>query len=242
MVPKRRLNEVIERERRDAAIRIADLERRLAETTRPPATPPAQTPPAEPPNPQDDAIRNRLLGLFPDLKHLSDVAKLAARTGDIDATIQANQRYTQAEQQYYDAFTGSQLLRLHDSVAAALLGDGKKGSDLSPMAADVLNTAFYKWVTNESHPERVQRYDRLDVKLIDEFYAEYRSTFIDPVRRSTSATTQATLEGRPRLPVGGTTPPSAPVPPKPTAPGALEDEDAVHNRAWQAALALQAQG
>lgn len=99
---------------------------------------------------------------------------------------------------------------------------------LSPRQQRVVGNAFQDWL--EEDQTRVSRYVQSDPSLIGEFLTEYRTGFVDPLRRSADAATLAagsrvgTLPPAPRQ--GGTVPPPAPRAPL--------TADEVHDRAFAA--------
>ncbi len=227
-LPPYRIEEILQRENRvkeELAAARAEIERLKA--TPPPAataTPPATT--VEPPDPQTEAIRNRLLEVFPELKRLSEIAKLADRTGDIDLATEAGKNYRAAEQAFYDRHTDTQLTNLQGLAAAEY---GKKVEELPEMVKQTINFQFGRWV--HADQARVARYNALDTNLVTEFWPIFKSAMLDPVRRSTSAGMLTAAGNRSGLPVGGST--ASPVSPASTKPpAASDDEDAIHARGW----------
>lgn len=246
MVPKWRLDEVLERERatvaqtRATAAEVAtlrsqlqDLQRTATQPPRPAAAPPD---PASAGDPRDEQIRTRLETLYPELRRLNEFAKLAEMRGDLEASVAATSRAAAAETAFYDRHTDDELNRLYDMAAKDAFGADKTAADLPALTKETLDTAFAKWVARD--PARVARYDQLDKSLVGEFWPIYRAAMFDPVRRSHNAGVLTAAAGRPKLPVGGSI--AGPVAPAPASPVTAEDEDAMHERAW--ALAQQAAG
>lgn len=239
-VPKYRLDETIGARDREKALREtaeAEIVRLRAQLAAPPAQipPAAPAPPAEP-DPQIEAVKARLLEVFPELKHLKDLADLAGQKGNLLATTEAIARYEQAEQAFYDRHTESQLGSLHKLAAEHVIGTGKAAADLPEEVREVLTQRFAAWVAKD--PARSARYNALDQSLVGEYWPIFRAAMFDPVRRAASVSDLAANDNRPALPVGGSQAmPVAPAPPKP--PAASDDEDAIHGRAWQQ---LQAAG
>jgi hypothetical protein len=232
MVPQYRLDEIREQERA-ARLRAETAEAELARLRAAPPPAAAPAPPAAPPpadvDPANQAIRDRLLEVFPEFRHLKDLVDLAARKGDIEETTDAIRRYKEAETLFYDRHTATQLGTLHTLAAGHLLGAGKTAADLPVMAREALTDRFSAWVLAD--PARVARYNALDPELVGEFWPIYRAAIYDPGRRADSAAALSAAGARPALPVGGAI--SAPVATAPPKPAASDDEDAIHERAWQ---------
>jgi hypothetical protein len=230
-LPPYRVEEILQRERRtNDALAAANAEIARLKATPPPAAAATPVPPTpavvEPPDPQSEAIRNRLLEVFPELKRLSEIAKLADRTGDLDMATSAARQMVAAQESINEAYTTEQLTSLHGLVAAEY---GKKVEELPEMVRESANFQFGKWV--HADPTRVARYNAFDKNLVGEFWPIFKSAVYDPVRRSTSAATLTAAAGRTGLPLGGTTAaPMAHAAPKP--PAASDDEDAIHDRGW----------
>lgn len=120
-----------------------------------------------------------------------------------------------------------------DTIHAAVAKDYGLET-LTPRQQKVVGTAFMDWLQED--PARTQRYTLSDPRLTDEFLTEYRTGFVDPLRRASDAAAMAggnRNAGLPRAPrSGGMVPP-------PAAPAAPLTADQVHDNAWQAFNAMQ---
>lgn len=124
--------------------------------------------------------------------------------------------------------------RTLDTVFTAMAKD-YGATALSPYQQRVIGSAFTDWLQQDA--ARQDRYANADPKLTDEFLTEYRSGFVDPLRRSADADTirRGQLNGNlPPAPRGGGQPPP-PAQPPPT-------PEQVHDRAWATFAAAQAGG
>lgn len=98
---------------------------------------------------------------------------------------------------------------------------------LSPYQQRVLGTAFTDWLSQDVQLQ--ERYANNDPNLVKEFLTEYRSGFVDPLRRSADAATIARGRMTGALPA---VPRTGGAPPPPASPAPVGDE--VHDRAWAA--------
>jgi hypothetical protein len=176
---------------------------------------------------QDLAIQARLLKVFPALSHLPQLASMAAKTGSIEAAIQAVDRYSRAEEQYNQRFTDSALSTLAGHVSEYMFGKDAPVENLPVMAREQATVAFARWVASD--PERAARYDAFDSKLVGEFWPIYKAAMFDPVRRDAAAAQLSAHQTRPAVPVGGGSGVSTtPAPKKPH----VDPEDEIFERAY----------
>lgn len=158
------------------------------------------------------------------------VFKLAERADDVfgaadfakDArSIQETQWQRSAVEtvEYFDA-----------QFAKRVLGDGADPKAVPPEQLGESRADFVAWVQRD--PGRVARYEGGDTrKLVDEFVARAYGLYAAPTRRREVADLRARQDRAKHLPVGGSS--AAPVSTGPKKPD-LEDEDAVHERSWDA--------
>jgi hypothetical protein len=98
---------------------------------------------------------------------------------------------------------------------------------LSPYQQRVLGSAFTDWLSQDV--ERQERYANSDPAITTEFLTEYRTGFVDPLRRSADAATMQRGRATGALPAA---PRAGGQPPPPAAPANRGDD--VHDRAWAA--------
>lgn len=231
-IPAYRLNETRERfeaivtQQADQIRTLTSLVERLTAGQTPTGTPPVGEP-AAPPSPQDLAIRERLLSVFPELKLLDELKEIAAKKADLLGAADAVPRWNRAETEHYDRYAETSMNTVYDKLAVLMIGDGKTGKDLDDLARGGLLNTFSQWVMRD--PARAARFEAFDPKVIDEFVAAYKTSMIDPVRRDRNAALLTRAQNPPALPQGG--PASAPSPAAPNTLN-LNDEDAVHAAAW----------
>lgn len=163
---------------------------------------------------QEEAIRQQLWKVAPDLKELIELkAQLIEMAKSKDDWRQQNDHYWQS----YNRQQMDKLFKTaSDSYGQALTDPQKR----------YLAASFVGWA--QSDPELVDRYQS-DPSLIDEFWKEFSSSFIEPARRvATTAATGRVAQNLPQdTPAGAVRTSASPVePPK--------DLDARVDNAWQA--------
>lgn len=99
---------------------------------------------------------------------------------------------------------------------------------LTPRQQSAVGREFMAWLSEDQTGARVDRYSQSDPELLGEFLTEYRSGFIDPLRRTADAGTMSRAGAVGRLPAAPR-PGAAPAP----APAAKLTPDQVHDNAWQ---------
>lgn len=172
-------------------------------------------PPAE-----RERIRQQFGAVFPELQTLAEKAEAIQKLLDAMPNVQA-------QQDYYWQSVGGQFLRSLQEQATNIYG-----KDLSPMARRQFELGFIDWVEND--PQARQRYLAQDTTLVADFWTQYRSHVLDPVRRAAAANLADQSQRLRRIPQPGTaTPPPGQRPAKP------KTEEELHDAAF---AALQSQG
>lgn len=172
-------------------------------------------PNAPPPDPRNAKIRDKILELVPELKHLS-------------ALTQNHTQQQEAETRRQDQFAVRTIQGALTHAAAQMLGEGKTFKDLDRNAQIWLKDSFVSWVLADD--ERAARYDAGDTNgMAAEFWTSYNQ-----VMRATAIRTQNTAvldrgARRANLPSQGSS--AAPVG-QPTPPLNFSDEAAVHKAGW----------
>lgn len=187
---------------------------------------------AAPVDPKTQIIRDRMFAHFPELKVLSEYATdlpgLLKELKELAPHLPAlREKFPLLSQSVDDGRVRNAEMfsdKLQNSYAAALLGEGKAGKDLSDAQVKRLGRHFIAYCSED--PERIQRYQRGDSKLVEEFLDEERDT-IQTARRQRLAA--AVNRNDVRVPSGGGsgTPLGGAEKPKPT------DPDAIFESAWE---------
>jgi hypothetical protein len=126
-------------------------------------------------DPEVTAIRQQFEKLFPGL------ARLEQRAQDLEGLVDRTGDLTQQTQHYWASYGRQQLDRLFAVAEQSL------GSPLTEEGKRALHTSFMGLV--QSSPEMTERY-ATDPGLINEFWQQFASAFIDPVRRTAAATVE----------------------------------------------------
>lgn len=172
-LPPYRAREIRESAAREAATRYqtevgqvkAELERYRSQVQALVGVTPQQTSEA-------DTIKKQFFEIFPWAKKLEekfpDVENLLERGNDMNAQVD----------HYWTSYGNQTMDRLYklagDSLGAPLNDNGKH----------LLHTSFVGFL--QSSPELTQRYAS-DPSIVEDFWKQYSSSFIDPVRRASSA-------------------------------------------------------
>jgi hypothetical protein len=173
-VPPHRL-----RETRDSAIRQANQEfaqreaTMRAEAQRYRDQVLALTGVTPPPNPEIQAVKDQFGSLYPGLAKMESRAaqleQLLERAGDLEAQ----------NGHYWESYGRQTMGKLFDHATTSM------GAPLTDTAKAQLHTAFIGYV--QSSPDRTARYAS-DPSIVEDFWKDFTSSFIDPVRRNASAT------------------------------------------------------
>lgn len=133
-----------------------------------------------PQNPEVDAVRNQFGQLYPGLSRIEERAQeimgILDRAGDLESQ---NDHYWQS---YGRQSMDRLFAHASESLGAPLTDEGKRQ----------LHAAFTGFVS--SSPELTARYAN-DPSLVQEFWKQFTSSFIDPVRRTASAAVVARVPG-----------------------------------------------
>lgn len=165
-----------------------------------------------PPDPEVRAVRDQFGNLYPGLAKLEDRAadleRLIERAGDLESQ-------TQHYWQTYGRQNMDKLFSLAQESLGAPLGDEGKRQ---------LHAAFTGFV--QSSPELTARYAN-DPSIVEDFFKQFTSSFIDPVRRAASATVVGRVAGAIPQDTPGGAPRATPI----ASGGSLDDRVAT---AWAA--------
>lgn len=165
------------------------------------------------------AIQAQFKKVFPDLAAMNERAK------DIMAMLESRTDYDSAMQYQWQSHGRNAMNRLFDLASKSL------GHDLSDAAKARLHASFVGHV--QSDPALLERYVH-DPSLVDEFWQDFESNFIGPVRRSQGAQVAQAVTQRPRLPQDSPAP-IAPI----QAPAQPKDLDERVKGAWSAFNAVK---
>ena len=126
-----------------------------------------------PANPEIEQVRQQFGGLYPGL------AKLEQRASDIERLIErANDLEVQTE--HYWQTHGQRTMDTLFSKAAETYG-----APLTEEGKRSLHSSFVGWI--QSSPELQERYVK-DPSVVDDFWKAFTASFIDPARRTATAT------------------------------------------------------
>ena len=190
-------------------------------------------PEGQPADPRTARLRDTIFNLMPELKPLLEKQK------ELLAAAESGQQWNEGNKVFWQGVAQRTITNVHDGVAEALLGKGKRGADLDPEARADVQSLFIRWVESDRTGARVNRYESQDANLVREFLTGWQARYIDPVRRSAAVIAGTRGQQRAQLPTNGpgAMPPAA-TPPKQN----NQDEDEVHGRGWAVASNLIAQG
>jgi len=128
------------------------------------------TPPA---NPEMDAVRNQFAQLYPGL------AKMEERSAQLEALLERAGDLESQTSHYWQSYGRQAMDRLFSHAAESL------GAPLTDEGKRALHASFTGFV--QSSPELTERYAN-DPTLVEDFWKAFSSSFIDPVRRTATAT------------------------------------------------------
>lgn len=173
-VPPHRLRETREAAVRQANQEFAQREAAIrAESERYRAQVLALTGVTPPPNPEVQAVKDQFSQLYPGLSKMESRAaqleQLLERAGDLEAQ----------NGHYWESYGRQTMTKLFDHAATSM------GGPLTDTAKAQLHTAFVGYV--QSSPDNTARYAS-DPSIVEDFWKDFTSSFIDPVRRTASAT------------------------------------------------------
>ncbi len=139
----------------------------------------------QPANPEANAVKGQFGQLYPGLAKLEAAADellaLRERAGDME----------QQSSHYWTSYGRQSMDRLFDHASKSL------GSPLTEEGKRALHSAFTGFVS--SSPELTERY-ATDPTLVEEFWTNFTSSFIDPARRAASATVAGRAAAQANLP------------------------------------------
>lgn len=127
------------------------------------------TPPADP---EISSIKGQFSKLYPGL------SKMEERADAIDALIERSQDLQAQTDHYWRSYGQQSIDRLFAQAEASL------GSPLTEEGKKQLHASFTGFVS--SSPELTARYAN-DPSIVNDFWKQFTSSFIDPVRRTASA-------------------------------------------------------
>ena len=162
-------------------------------------------------NPEATAVKSQFEKLYPGLaameKRSQELLGVVERSGDLETQ----------NKHYWTEYGRQRMDRLFDHAAKSL------GAPLNAEGKRALHSAFYGYVT--SSPEIQERYQQ-DPTLVDEFWSYFANNFVEPVRRTASATVENNVTQRqiPRDTPGGV--------PLVTTPSKPKDLDERMTNAW----------
>lgn len=182
-IPSYRAREIREQVQREADQRFqAEQARWHSELERVQAQVRALTGVAPTVNPEVDQIKSRFGEIFPGVSRLEENAEA------IQQLLERAQDYEAQQTHYWQSYGRQSMDRLFG------LAEGSLGVPLTDSGKSQLHSAFVGYV--QSSPERTSRYQN-DPTIVQDFWQEFTSSLIDPVRRSSQATVQQRAAGVP---------------------------------------------
>lgn len=162
---------------------------------------------------EEETIRQQLYKVVPDLKTLVE------SRAQLEELIKSKDQYQQQNKHYWQSYNRTQMDRLFKTASDSY------GNPISDAQKRYLQASFVGWASGD--PELEARYET-DPSIVDEFWKEFSSNFIEPARRiaTTSAVGRAPSNLPQDTPSGGlrtSAPPEAP-----------KDLDGRVDLAWQA--------
>ena len=188
-IPPHRLREETER-RQAIEMQLAEAQRQVAALT--------NTQPQTPQQQQSEQVRNALFQMFPFLKKFADLddeqlERVLSSPEHVESIRAAEQ---QQWQRHGDQQVGYIAEKVADGIGVEALDDDQR-ADLRDAFSHWLKTRARKEYTesaaqfgqDRAFSETVQRYERGDQKLLDEFVTRYTKNWVEPARRAGTART-----------------------------------------------------
>jgi hypothetical protein len=125
-----------------------------------------------PQNPEIQAVRDQFGGLYPGL------SKLEAKAAQLEALLEQAGNIESQTEHYWQSYGRQTMDRVFELAEKSL------GSALNDEGKRHLHSSFVGWV--QSSPENSARYAN-DPTIVNDFWNQFTSTFIDPARRAASA-------------------------------------------------------
>ena len=170
---------------------------------------------------EEEVIREQLFKVVPDLKDM-----LAMREQLQQMAAQRDEIVSQ-NQHYWQSYNRTQMDRLYKAAETTY------GQNLTDGQRNYIKAAFVGWASND--PDLAERY-QTDPSLVDEFWKEFSSNFVDPARRQATAQTATRVPANlPQDSPSGALR-STPVPEGP------KDLDATVDKAWAQFKQLRQKG
>lgn len=172
-VPPHRIRETREAAVRQAQQEFAQREAAVrAEADRYRAQVLALTGVTPPPDPGVQAVKDQFSQLYPGL------SKIEARAAQIEQLLERSGDLEAQNGHYWEQYGRQTMNKLFDHAQASI------GTALTDSAKAQLHSSFVGYV--QSSPELTARYAN-DPTIVEDFWKNFTSSFIDPVRRTASA-------------------------------------------------------
>lgn len=121
---------------------------------------------------EEEVIREQLFKVVPDLQ------KLVALREQLEGMASQREDLVEQNKHYWDSYNRTQMDKLYKAA------EGTYGNALTDGQRNYLKAAFVGWASND--PDLAARY-QTDPSLIEEFWREFSSSFIEPARRQATA-------------------------------------------------------
>lgn len=129
----------------------------------------------------------------------------------------------EAQTEHYWTNVGGGYLRSLQAQASKIFGP-----ELDPFARRAIETGFIDWIEND--PEAKRRYLATDPTLVEDYWKQYESRVLDPVRRKATVPAVERGERIRRLPSSGPSTQALGKGP----PAKPKTEEELHDAAWNA--------
>jgi len=180
--------------------------------------------PAKTGDPRTEAIRARLFEAVPELKPL-----LGLNPEEITKALGAIPAFQRQHDTHWSTFAERTMATVYEKVTPFILGAEGKADQLTQDQKDELAEGFRNWCLRDRTGERVNRYERGDGKLLDEFRDHYAGIHHAPAHRANVVAAATRAAAGKAVPLAGRADATGtPVPKVDPA-----DEDAIHGAAWK---------
>ena len=180
--------------------------------------------PAAATDPKAEAVRNRLFEVMPELKAL-----IGLDPKQIQSALEAIPAFQRNTDQQWNTLAERTMGQIYTSVLPYVMGPDGKVDQLTEDQRGELANSFRSWCLRDKTGARVDRYERGDAKLVEEFRDYYAGVHHAPAHRATVAAAAARAQAGGAAPRAGRADATGTPIPKVDA----TDEDAVHNAAWK---------
>lgn len=131
-------------------------------------------------DPRTEAVRSRLLEVIPELREVLELGKNASQ---IRQAIEAIPQIRAQQDSHWETHAERTMSTVFQAVAPVILGDEGQATALSEDQRHELVRSFRDYLLRDQTGQRIQRYERSDPKVVDEF-RDYYTAIHAPGRRA----------------------------------------------------------